>query len=88
MPYKFMSDSRWYEDVAHILIGMVPMFGWVREHLQWPPASDKHLPLVMADDVVYLREERVKDAYRDFLGYAIGDLIRTITIIVLIFIMN
>ncbi len=75
-----MSDEKWYEDLGHILIGFAPMIGWVREDEQWPPASDNCPPEYFGDDL-FFHHSRVEDAYRDFLGYAIGDSIRTILLI-------
>ena len=80
--YKFMQDKKWYEDVGHIFIGLIPMLGWLREHRQWPPgkpfyavpANDRSIP---ASDIKLVTQlDRVEDSYRDFLGYAIGGTIR------------
>lgn len=74
--YNFMQDEKWYEDVGHILIGLcLPFYGWWREHRQWPP-GDPHFIDHLFEDVGY-RHSRVADSYRDFLGYAIGDVLRT-----------
>ncbi len=75
--YGFMQDDRWYEDLGHVLIGLVPMWGWWREHRQWPPGAR-----LMWDDGNYVfPEDRIADSYRDFhrdfMGYALGDAIRT-----------
>lgn len=78
--YGFMSDEKWYEDLGHILIGFAPMIGWVREDEQWPPASDNYPPEYIQKEL-YFHSSRVEDAYRDFLGYAIGDSIRTMLLI-------
>ena len=83
-----MQDSKWYEDLGHVLIGLIPMWGWIREHKQWPPASDKHPPeyIWMVEKGVrqqetYFHSLRVEDAYRDFLGYSIGSFIRTTALV-------
>ena len=57
--YGFMQDEKWYEDVGHILIGLVPFWGWWREWRQWPPGSDLDPPVVIWDDRTYswLEEE-------------------------------
>lgn len=81
--YGFLQDEKWYEDVGHILIGLVPFWGWWREHRQWPP-GEPHFIDHLYEDVGY-RESRVADSYRDFLGYAIGDTIRTIGLLTWIF---
>ena len=78
--YDFMQDKKWYEDIGHIFIGMIPFVGWFREHKQWPPCSDSQ-PDIVKDYVGYYHQGRVRDVYRDFLGYAIGDLIRTAVIV-------
>ena len=80
--YGFMQDSKWYEDLGQVLIGLIPMWGWIREHKQWPPASDKH-PFLY-DPIAeqkYFASSRVEDAYRDFLGYSIGSFIRTTALV-------
>jgi len=82
--YGFMSDEKWYEDVGHIVIGFAPMIGWLRENEQWPPASDNYPPEYNTSNPqneLYFHSSRVEDAYRDFLGYAIGDTLRTLTLI-------
>lgn len=86
--YGFMQDKKWYEDVGHILIGLIPFVGWGREHSQWPPGwpyyalpnrKDKSI-----DELELVTQlDRVEDSYRDFLGYEIGSLIRTIILVVL-----
>ena len=83
--YHFMQDSKWYEDVAHILVGLVPFWGWVREHRQWPPGKPRvrFVDAASSPPVEYFdtQLDRVADSYRDFLGYAIGDLLRTAVLI-------
>ena len=90
--YGFMQDKKWYEDVGHILIGLIPFVGWGREHSQWPPGwpyytkpNGDRLKLFAGDEVLELvtQLDRVEDSYRDFLGYEIGSLIRTIILVVL-----
>ena len=71
-----MQDAKWYEDIAHVIIGIIPIIGWAREWKQWPPASDSYPPEYIQIEL-YFHHSRVEDAYRDFLGYTIGDLIRT-----------
>ena len=74
--YNFMQDRHWYEDVAHIFIGLTPLLGWTREHFQWPPGDT-----VSIKGVPYAPHDRVADSYRDFLGYSIGGAIRTAVLI-------
>jgi hypothetical protein len=77
--YKFMQDDHWYEDVGHIFIGLIPMWGWIREHWQWPPGDTAFFgdPTKRnAEPEPWAPHDRVADAYRDFLGYAIGGTIR------------
>jgi len=64
------------EDVGHILIGIVPMWGWIREHRQWPPGST-----LISQGKEYAPHDRVMDSYRDFLGYAIGGTIRCVGLV-------
>ena len=71
--YGFLQDRHWYEDLGHILIGHVPMLGWVREHLQWPPGNI----ITLEQGRWYAPLDRVEDSYRDFLGYAIGNAMLT-----------
>ena len=81
LPYKFLSDKHWYEDCLHVLVGLVPFWGWLREHWQFGPGD----PIYVADyevqaefdGVEYFPSDRVQDAYRDFAGYSIGDVVRT-----------
>ena len=77
--YGFMQDKHWYEDLAHIFIGMVPMWGWIREHRQWPPGT----PAEVWNEM-WAPLDRVEDSYRDFLGYAIGETIRTVILLTLL----
>ncbi len=91
--YGFMQDKKWYEDVGHILIGLIPMWGWIREHRQWPPGDTVLLydyygiwkVAILWDEegltTLFAPHDRVKDAYRDFLGYAIGGTIRCIALV-------
>ena len=79
--YGFLQDEKWYEDVGHILIGLIPLAGWIHEHFQYPPGwpvminyFDRNGKRVV-EEMVQLR--RVDDLYRDNLGYAIGGAIRT-----------
>ena len=87
--YNFMQDDKWYEDLGHIAIGIfLPFYGWWREHRQWPPGD--LITIFIADDEemfaygdfgkgrLFSETDRVADSYRDFLGYAVGDVIRTI----------
>lgn len=37
--YGFLQDKKWYEDVGHIFVGMVAMWGWIRENDQYPPGK-------------------------------------------------
>lgn len=85
--FHFFQDRHWYEDVAHILIGLVPYWGWDRERRQWPPGDVITIAVNTRPDGRPMSVERVApldrvaDAYRDFLGYAIGDIIRTAILI-------
>lgn len=87
--YHFMQDKDWYEDIGHILIGLVPFAGWMREHKQWPPgwpyfaSRPKHLQTRGPEAELVTQVERVRDSYRDFLGYEIGSLVRTIALVYL-----
>lgn len=87
--YRFLRDEKWYEDIAHILVGLVPLWGWLREHVQWPP-GDTWVRTIYPEGVytrdpperrAYAPLDRVADAYRDFLGYAIGDALRTVGLV-------
>ena len=75
--YGFFQDDKWHEDVGHILIGLVPGWGWLREHRQWPPGDSLSL-----NGREVFPADLVADSYRDFLGYAIGGTIRTVGLIV------
>ena len=79
LPYKFLSDKHWYEDCLHVLVGLVPFWGWLREHWQFGPGDP-----IDVDGEVYFPSDRVQDAYRDFLGYAIGGTIRCAVLVGLI----
>ena len=89
--YSFMQDRHWYEDIGLIFIGLVPMWGWIREHWQWPPGdtgyydlTDRRMYQTQKEDgdrVPYAPHDRVADSYRDFLGYAIGGTIRTAVLV-------
>ena len=88
--YGFMQDKKWYEDVGHILIGLIPFVGWGREHAQWPPgwpyyATPRRKKMHLYNENIELvtQLDRVEDSYRDFLGYEIGSLIRTVILVVL-----
>ena len=91
--FKFFQDKKFYEDLGHFCIGFIPFLGWWREQDQWPPGDtiwvrDNAGP--PAHVVGYRHEpgndeyephaphDRVGDAYRDFLGYACGDVARTL----------
>jgi hypothetical protein len=76
--YKFMQDDHWYEDVGHILVGLVPMWGWRREHRQWPPGDIEKIDYLDKDNDWWAPLDRVADSYRDFLGYAIGGTVRCV----------
>ena len=78
--FHFFQDRKWYEDVAHIFVGMVPFFGWAREWKQWPPGDPDSHPSTGVG-VMWTQMDRVADAYRDFLGYAIGDVLRTAVLV-------
>ena len=52
--YGFLSDSKFYEDLGHILIGLVPFWGWIRERKQLPPENDRY-------PVAYLHVEHWDD---------------------------
>lgn len=67
------------EDVLHIGVGLVPFWGWWREMRQWPPGTP--LQFAVDDPEMYTELDRVEDAYRDFLGYAIGSVIRTAVLV-------
>lgn len=69
------------EDVGHGGIGSTaPLWGAIREAIQWPPAIDREPPIVTESGATYYHENRVRDAYRDFTGYLIG---AQVTILVL-----
>lgn len=83
MPYGFLSDGKFYEDLGHILIGLVPGWGWWREHRQWPPGDPEPMPFTGQGDLYYITQlDRVADVYRDQLGYEIGSVLRTVALIV------
>ena len=71
--YGFLQDAHWYEDVGHIVLGLIPLAGWIREHFQYPPGD----PVIFVGPEVFYPADRVDDLYRDNLGYAIGGAIRT-----------
>lgn len=80
--YGFMQDKHWYEDVGHVFIGLIPLAGWIREHLQYPPGW----PFVAWGPLDDLPEKvtqlsRVDDLYRDNLGYEIGAVLRTVLLV-------
>jgi len=87
LPYNFFGDDKWIEDVAHIAIGFVPFLGWWREHRQWPPGDPQELEnyyseLPVAErTTMHTQLDRVADSYRDFLGYALGDVLRTVALV-------
>ena len=91
--YGFMQDKKWYEDVGHILIGLIPFVGWGREHAQWPPGwpyyalrnkkYESYVDIELDELELVTQLDRVEDSYRDFLGYEIGSLVRTIILVVL-----
>ena len=47
--HGFLQDGKWYEDLGHIFLGMIPFAGWIREWTQaklpwpmkgqWPPGK-------------------------------------------------
>jgi len=65
------------EDIGHIFIGLVPMWGWIREVRQLPPETERYPVLTIEpykDE--YWSRIRCEDIFRDNLGYAIGGTIR------------
>ena len=68
------------EQAGHALIGFCPLLGWVREGNQLPCATNK-LPVRFIGGDEYWAAERVEDMYRDFGGYAVGDLLRTLLLL-------
>ncbi len=78
------------EDLGHVLIGFIPLAGWLREVWQLPPENDAHPVLYFKHDpaqersVPYWSSVRVLDMVRDFGGYALGDLIRTAILVYLL----
>jgi hypothetical protein len=83
-----------WEDVGHIFIGLIPMLGWLREWIQFPPGDPLYLKFVPGTPPHYIGRsipsegsypyaphDRVMDAYRDFLGYAIGNSLATATLV-------
>ena len=78
LTFKFFQDKKWYEDLGHFCIGFVPFLGWWREQNQWPPGDVEHFRNPETSVVEpYAPLDRVGDSYRDFLGYACGDIART-----------
>lgn len=74
IPKGFLSDEKWYEDLGHIFIGLIPLLGWFREQGQLPPATNK-LPVRSYGPDVYWARERVLDMRRDSFGYEVGHFI-------------
>ena len=68
--------SKWYEDLGHVLIGLIPGWGVTREWFQLPPENDAD-PVVFVDGREYWAKARVLDVFRDMAGYAVGDAFRT-----------
>lgn len=74
----------WVEDGGHVLIGLIPGWGVLRERIQLPPQNDRY-PVKTIKTVYsggayideYWAASRVMDIFRDLAGYAVGDLIRT-----------
>ena len=82
MPYGFLSDGKFHEDLGHILIGLVPFWGWWREHRQFPPGDVFACFCGSKGPREMVPADRVADVYRDNLGYEIGSALRTVALIV------
>ena len=76
--------KEFFEQLGHALIGFIPMAGWLREGWQMPCETER-LPVVVIDGDEYWAAERVEDMYLDFGGYAVGDLVRTLVLLAIIF---
>lgn len=70
------------EDAGHVLIGLIPGWGIVREWRQLPPENDLYPAVWVSRERKraggeYWAKPRVMDLMRDLAGYAVGDAIRT-----------
>jgi hypothetical protein len=94
LPYLFLSDKHWWEDCLHVLVGLVPFWGWWREHRQFPPGDTIWLKVNAGPPPHYVGRstpsegafpyaphDRVMDLMRDNLGYAIGETLRTVALV-------
>lgn len=84
-----MSVPKPVEDLGHCLIGFVPGWGVLREWRQLPPENDDYPAVWLAREGrrvggEYWSKVRVLDIFRDLAGYAVGDLIRTAILVVLL----
>ena len=88
--HGFMQDKKWYEDIGHIFIGLIPFAGWVREWTevklpwpmkgQWPPGDPVLARIDLSsqpfEETMLTELDRVSDIGRDEFGYAIGQAIQ------------
>jgi len=74
---------KYIEDIGHVLIGLVPCWGLVREYEQLPPENDAN-PVIDVDGTEYWSSVRVMDIFRDLTGYLVGEVFRTLGLVVLL----
>lgn len=74
-----MSTNEWYEDLGHVVIGLVPGVWLIREFRQLPPETDREPVVWVSVDGFDL--VRVRDMLTDMIGYAVGDVIRTAVLV-------
>ena len=81
-----MNTNKWYEDLGHVVIGLVPGVGLIREFRPLPPETDRE-PVVWVSKErrrvggEYWPASRVRDMLTDMIGYAVGDAIRTAVLV-------
>ena len=92
--HGFAQDEKWYEDLAHVLLGVLPigLLLWAREWTdwrmpwpfrgQWPPGVPIHRIVPRYSDRFFAPLSRVADSARDELGYRIGATVRNVGLIV------
>ena len=95
--HGFAQDDKWYEDLAHVLMGVPPigLLLWAREWTawkmpwpfrgQWPPGDIHDFYIDRYGGRVWRPQanlDRVSDAARDELGYRIGATLRNVGLIV------
>ena len=84
-----MNTNKWYEDLGHVAIGLIPGVGLIREFRQLPPETDSEPVVMMSPERrrkggEYWPASRVRDMMTDMIGYAVGDGIRTVVLVSLL----